>query len=147
MPTLKALKTNRNKAGFTLLELLVVMTIIGLSFAAIAPKLGQQTVRGDDTVVFFNEIIDSHLKTAKELNRQVSVKGTKGSDSLVLADGRTVRIPAGNISESLINGERTEHISYYIYFYPDGLFDEFLLKAQSGRSFSADPMTKTAAAR
>lgn len=136
-----------SNAGFTLLELLVVMIIVGLGFVTLAPRLAENTVSGSPTEKLFNDTIASHLSMAKELNRQVFIKGTKGSNSLTLADGKTVKIPVGNIFESRVNGENTENSTYEIYFYPDGLFDEFELKTQSGKLIKSDPMRKTAVMR
>jgi prepilin-type N-terminal cleavage/methylation domain-containing protein len=117
----------KNVKGFTLLEILIVIVIAGLGLMTVAPRLAENTILTDKTEKFFNEIVESHLKEAKELNKQVSITGFKGSSNIVLHDGTRVSIPAGNIATAYVNEERTNGLEYKIYFYPDGIFDQFRL--------------------
>lgn len=114
-----------NRRGFTLVELLIVMIIAGLGLMTVAPKLAESTILSDRSETFFKEIIDTHLKTASELGTQVFITGYKGSPNIQLHDGSRVQIPAGDLSDILINNERTTGSEFRIYFYPDGIFDQF----------------------
>ncbi|PLX68508.1 MAG: hypothetical protein C0603_04970 [Denitrovibrio sp.] len=118
---------NRSKRGFTLIEILIVMIIVGLGLMTVAPRIAENTILTDRTEVFFNDIIDKHLEVAKELNTQIYITGFKGSGNMLLHDGSRVEIPAGYVSTVTINGEITTGLEYKIYFYPDGIFDQFLL--------------------
>jgi len=135
--------TNKNiKTGFTLVEILIVMIIAGLGLMTVAPRLAEKTILTDQTEVFFNEIIESHLKTAQELGMQVFVKGFKGSPNIEMYDGTREVIPAGNVESVLINNENPVGTEYFIYFYPDGIFDHFLLTFTGEDTLESSPALK-----
>lgn len=127
------------KKGFTLAEILIVLVIMGLGFMTIAPKLAERTILSDSSVVFFNKIIKNNLKTASDLGKQVFITGQKGSPEVTLYDGKTADIPAGSVSSALVNEEPTDGSSYRIYFYPDGVFDQFELKISDGSTIEGIP--------
>ncbi len=133
-----------NTCGFTLVELLVVMVIMGLGFISLSPSLAEKTVKGGGDESFFNELIQSQLKAAKDLNRQVFIKGTVGTDDLLLSDGKTVTIPLGKVDSVKINDKNINGIEYYIYFYPDGIFDDFEIEIANGKVVQSYPMLTTA---
>lgn len=132
-----------NTRGFTLVELLVVMVIMGLGFISLSPSLAEKTVKGGGDESFFNELILSQLKAAKELNRQVFIKGTVGTDNLLLSDGSNVSIPLGKVDSIEINDKKVNGIEYYIYFYPDGIFDDFEIEIENGKKVTSYPMLAT----
>ena len=115
------------KQGFTLVEILIVIIIMGLGLMTVAPKIAENTILSNKTEKLFEDIIRDHLKLAKDLNTQVYITGYKGSSRLLLHDGTTVNIPEGNVSEALVNDEETDGFEYRIYFYTDGIFDHFKL--------------------
>lgn len=117
-----------NKQGFTLVEILIVMVIIGLGLMTVVPKIAENTILSNKTEEFFNEIIQTHLDLAKELNTQVFITGTKGSTHLRLHDGTTVDIPEDDVQTVMINDETTNNTEYRIYFYADGIFDHFSIQ-------------------
>lgn len=111
--------------GFTLVEILIVMVIVGLGLMTVAPKLAENTILSNKTESFFDTIIENHLETAKELNTQVFITGYKGSDNILLHSGERLNIPEGVVSQAQINDDSTGSSEFRIYFYPDGLFDHF----------------------
>ena len=128
-----------SRKGFTLVEILIVMVIAGLGLMTVAPKLAENTVLSDRTEAFFDDIVKTHLKTASELGTQIFITGYKGSPNLLLQDGSRVQIPAGDISEVKINDERINGSEYRIYFYPDGIFDQFVLTLDNGETIESVP--------
>jgi prepilin-type N-terminal cleavage/methylation domain-containing protein len=133
-----------NTGGFTLVELLVVMVIMGLGFISLSPSLAEKTVKGGGDESFFNELIQSQLKAAKDLNRQVFIKGTVGTADLLLSDGTTATIPVGKVDSVKINDKNINGVEYYIYFYPDGIFDDFEMEISDGKVVQSYPMLATA---
>jgi prepilin-type N-terminal cleavage/methylation domain-containing protein len=128
-----------NKRGFTLVEILVVIVIAGLGMMTVAPKLAENTILSDSSEVFLEKIIDSHLKLAAELNTQVHITGYKGSSGILLHDGTRDNIPAGSVSEVRINNDISGGSEYRIYFYPDGIFDQFRITTSSGSVIESYP--------
>jgi len=116
-----------NRKGFTLLEILIVIAIAGLGLMTVAPRLAENTILTDRTEVFFDRIIETHLKTAKELNRQIFITLYSGSDNVKMYDETVESIPAGNISRAFVNDREAQGLDFSIYFYPDGVFDHFRL--------------------
>lgn len=125
--------------GFTLLEILIVMIIAGLGFMTIAPKIAENTILSNKTEVFFEDIIESHLKTAAELNTRVFVTGFVGSSSLVLESGERVQIPAGEVKEIMINHDYAGSSEFRIYFYTDGIFDQFEMTFKDNEKLESVP--------
>jgi len=121
------LKKKINLRGFTLVEILIVLVIAGLGLMTIAPRLAEKTILSDNSEVFFNELISSNLALAKELNKQVYITGYKGSQNIVTHDEKRLKIPTGLISSVYINEEKPQGTQFRIYFYPDGIFDQFRL--------------------
>lgn len=78
-----------NKVGFTLLELLVVLTIVGLAISMIAIRLN--SVRPSDEVLIRMFIMES-LKIAKEKKTEVLIISQK--NGIVSSDGRRLDIDA-----------------------------------------------------
>lgn len=127
------------KQGFTLVEILIVITIMGLGLMTVAPKLAQNTILSNSTEAFFEEIIKNHLELAKELNNQVFITGYKGSSSLLLQNGERVNIPEGEVVNAEINQEESSGLEYRIYFYTDGIFDHFKLTFTSKNTLEGFP--------
>ena len=115
------------------------MIIAGLGLMTVAPKIAENTILTDRSEVFFNEIIDTHLKLATELNTQVYIKGFKGSANIQLHNGDRVQIPAGYVATATVNGEITTGSEYNVYFYPDGIFDQFLLTLSNEETIESFP--------
>lgn len=138
--TLTSRALNKNsRQGFTLVELLIVLIIAGLGFMTVAPRFAENTIMADRSETFFEKIIDSHLKEAQELNTQVFITLYRGSSNVVLSDGERESIPAGLLKEAYINDESPSGTEIQIYFYPDGIFDQFVLTFSDGTELEAYP--------
>lgn len=130
-------KARRNR-GFTLIEILIVLIIAGLGFMTIAPRFAENTILSDKTEVFFQKIIEKHLAEASELNSQVALTMYKGSSNVVSSNGDKASIPAGDLKEAYISDERTA-VEVLVYFYPDGIFDQFFLEFSDGSTLESYP--------
>jgi len=135
------------KQGFTLVEILIVLVIAGIGLMTVVPKIAENTILSNKTEKFFNDIIETNLELAKELNMQIYITGYKGSSSIMLHDEKRVSIPEGNVSSVLVNNELTSGSEYKIYFYPDGVFDHFILKFTNESELEAYPALHRAVLR
>ncbi len=145
MPTSKVLRSR--SSGFTLIELLVVIIIIGIGISALMPKLAKNGIAGQSREDVFSSLITEQLKNAEELNRQVCLRGEKGSSAMYTEEKKKLTPASDPIMSADINGSPSTGGQYVICFYPDGVFDQFDLTDSSGRVISADPITKTVVIR
>ena len=129
------------KKGFTLVEILIVIVIAGLGFMTVAPRFAENTILSDSSEEFFEKIIDSHLKEAYDLNTSVHITLYIGSPSVKLSNGDRESIPAGSVREAYVNDESPDS-EFEVYFYPDGIFDQFLLKLTDETEIEAYPALK-----
>jgi len=105
----------------------------------VAPRFAENTILADRSEVFFEKIITSHLAEARELNTQVFITLYNGSSNVILSNGDRESIPAGTIREAYINDERPNGSDIKIYFYPDGVFDQFVLEFSDDTELEAYP--------
>ncbi len=117
----------RSKKGFTIVELMVVMLIIGLGLMSFTPKLLTPTsLAEDDRLMFFDKLIEEHYERAIELGRPTYFTGFKGSANIQTYDGKAVTIPnVKSIQEAKVNGYLTRGLEYGVRVYPDGFVDHF----------------------
>jgi len=108
----------------------------------VAPRFAENTIMADRSETFFEKIIESHLKEAKELNMQVFITLYRGSSNVLLSNGERESIPAGSLKEAYINDESPSGGEIHIYFYPDGIFDQFVLNFSDGTEVEAYPALK-----
>ncbi|TYB33153.1 MAG: prepilin-type N-terminal cleavage/methylation domain-containing protein, partial [Flexistipes sinusarabici] len=87
MPILRVMTFNKvkkailhcNNNAFTLLEIIIVITIIGIGVITMTPQMMRSTVEQDKTVEFFNKTLKEALEESKEQHAPISIKGFKGS--------------------------------------------------------------------
>ncbi|MGE4318668.1 MAG: prepilin-type N-terminal cleavage/methylation domain-containing protein [Deferribacterales bacterium] len=145
MPTSEVLRSRNS--GFTLIELLVVIIIIGIGISALMPRLAKNGIAGQSREDAFSSMITEQLKNAHELNRQVCLRGEKGSSAIYTEEKKKLTPSSDPIVSADINGTPSAGGQYVICFYPDDVFDQFDLTDTSGRIISADPVTKTVVIR
>lgn len=128
-------------SGFTLLELMIVMLIIGIGLMTVTPKLAQKSVGTDDRLEFFDRLLKDHLTRARELGRPVSFTGFKGSANIITHDGKHEEIPnTSSVQEAKVNNYETRGEEYAVRIYPDGLCDYFEITAKDGTVIESVPL-------
>ena len=130
--------------AFTLVEILLVLAIIGIGLVSVTPILTERTVRGDEVVAFFEELLEEHRKFAVEDGVPVKIIGFKGGANILKHDGHRTSIPGiRSIQTVEINDERTPGIEYHITVYPDGLCDHFILETDRRQLIESYPILMT----
>lgn len=131
----------QNKNAFTLLEVIIVITIIGIGVITMTPQLIRNTVEQDKTVTFFNKTLTDALTESKEQQVPVSIKGFKGSDNIIIASGEKTEIPGvSSVNNVEINDSDTYGTEYEITVYPNGICDYFKLTFPDGSYLESSPL-------
>ncbi|MBQ3033489.1 MAG: type II secretion system protein [Deferribacterales bacterium] len=131
----------RYLTGFTLLELMIVMMIIGIGLMTFTPKLAYQSIGTDKRLEFFDKLINDHLQRAIELGRPISFLGFKGSANIITHDGEHEEIPdTSSIQSVKVNRYETGGEEYAVRVYPDGLCDYFEITSKDGYVIESIPL-------
>ena len=132
--------TNKQNA-FTLLELIVVITILGVGILILLPVISSNISDSNKIEVFFTEKIKESYKIAKETGRPVYITGVIGSSNLTLVTGKTVKLPDNsNILNIKINDKQVTGLKYSIGIYPQGICDYFELTTDKGKTIASIPL-------
>jgi prepilin-type N-terminal cleavage/methylation domain-containing protein len=130
-----------NKRGFTLVELIIVLVIIGIGFMSVAPLIVEKTTGAPPELEYFDDLLKRTAKEAANLGRPLALTGIKGSATIILHDGTREEI-SGNPTVSLpeVNEDEQPGLEYIINVYPKGLCDYFTLRLSDGRIIEAVPL-------
>lgn len=138
------MKNNKFKKGFTLIELMIVMLIIGIGLMSATPKFTAKSVGMDPLLEHFNELIKNELARSRELQRPVAITGSKGTANLLNSDMKSENIPGGmEVKNVKINRYETQGNQYKIQIYPDGICDYFEITFSDGRIIESIPLLMT----
>ena len=149
MPILRVMNFNKpkktifhnNNNAFTLLEIIIVITIIGIGVITMTPQMMRNTVEQDKTVEFFNKTLKQALKESREQQAPVSIKGFKGSDNLITVSGERTEIPGiSTVNNAEINDSNAYGTEYEITVFPNGICDYFKLTFQDGSYVESSPL-------
>lgn len=136
------------RKAFTLIELMMVMFIIGISVFSVSLIAGERAYKGDELVSFFEELFKEHLDVALEYGVPIEIIGFKGSANIVKHDGTRIAIPGVKSVQAVkINDENSHSIEYYVKIYPDGICDHFIIETDSGNIIESYPLLMTVARR
>ncbi len=127
--------------GFSLIELLIVLLIVGIGLMAVTPWLARKTQKSNEQVIFFNKILSKSFQIAREKQCPVKITGFLGSSHILLPSGKRVTIP-GDISvlNAQIDNKQSEGLEYHIYIYPDKICDYFVLLLSNGKELESIPL-------
>ncbi|MCD8492477.1 MAG: prepilin-type N-terminal cleavage/methylation domain-containing protein [Geovibrio sp.] len=127
--------------GFTLVELIIVLLIIGIGFMTVAPVMIEKATGEPEETAFLNDLLRKTADEAAELGRALPIRGVKGSNSLFLHGGETVKIPGiSGVLSARINDEEQSGLDYVIMVYPKGICDHFLLRVSDTEIIESIPL-------
>ncbi|WP_022852197.1 type II secretion system protein [Limisalsivibrio acetivorans] len=130
-----------NRRGFTLVELIIVMLILGIGAMTVTPIMVEKAVGVPEEVKFFNEILAELEKEAVELGRPVQLRGFQGSANVVMPDGERRSIPGvDTVSNITINDVEPASNEYIIHIYPKHICDHFIIEFGEERSLESLPL-------
>jgi prepilin-type N-terminal cleavage/methylation domain-containing protein len=88
----------RRRAGFTLLEIAVTLTLLALAASLVAPALRAPRVRGDDLTAVVARAREAAVRRAEALVLRVEATGewrlTAGDDTVAVGRGRLAPAPS-----------------------------------------------------
>lgn len=129
------------RRGFTLIELMVVLMVVGISLMALTPRITARSIGQDPTLSFFNNLMAEELKRARELSMPITITGFKGSANILTYDKESKSIPnIREVSEAKVNRYLTHGNLYAVRIYPDGICDHFELRLNDGRIIESEPL-------
>lgn len=138
---LKKTILHSNNNAFTLLEIIIVITIIGIGVITMTPQMMRNTVEQDKTVEFFNKTLKQALKESREQQAPVSIKGFTGSDNLITVSGERTEIPGiSTVNDVEINDSNADGTEYEITVFPNGICDYFKLTFADGSYIESSPL-------
>ncbi|MCL0033651.1 type II secretion system GspH family protein [Thermodesulfovibrionales bacterium] len=139
----------RKNAGFTFLELLIVMMILSMGFFILAPKVASWHLDKVDTVQEgLDDIISKAMAQAKRDRQAVDIFFTKGSGKVRLkghgAAGNEIKefeLHGGvTIMQATVNDRPAEGLSFSIKAYPVGIIDYFEFVLSDGSRVVSMPL-------
>jgi prepilin-type N-terminal cleavage/methylation domain-containing protein len=134
------MKRDKTPKGFTLIEILIVLVIVGIGVFTIVPKITERKIKPSPELDFFNNLLEQHYILAKQNGKPVYFKGFKGSENFVTYEGKTVKLPFGTVSSIKINGKAIEKLEFKIYVYPDKISDYFKITLSNDEIIEAIPL-------
>lgn len=127
--------------GFTLVEILIVLVIVGIGVFTVVPKITERVIKQKPEIEFFNNLLETHLKYARQNRAPVYFKGFKSSENIEPFEGKKIKIPNGlTISSVKINGKEVNGLEFKIYTYPDGICDYFQITLSNDEIIESIPL-------
>ena len=128
----------RRISGFTFLELLVVLVIIGLGWFTLLPKLDLATGKPGGYVNELNAFVEEARQAATKGHAIQRLECALTSDRVRYGE-ESFTLPAA-LSEIRLNGERPDGQDFFLQIYPHGGMDAVELTLMNGDVLSAAPL-------
>ncbi len=130
--------------GFSLIEILVLLVIIGIVTVGITPRVIERKLGVNPVIKFYTEIVDEHLQLASDLGRPVFFKGFLGSGNILKMDGKRVTLPGSiTVQDAFVGGVDEPGLEYNVFVYPSGMVDYFELRLSDGTVVESIPLLTT----
>lgn len=130
--------------GFSLIEVLVLLVIIGIVTVGITPRVIERKLGSNPVIEFYSDIVDEHRQLAQELGRPVFFKGFLGSGNILKMDGKRVTLPKSiTVQDAFVGGVDEPGLEYNIFVYPSGMVDYFELRLSDDTVVESVPLLST----
>ncbi len=127
--------------GFTLIEILIVLVLIGIGVMSVVPNLTRRVVQPNNTVTFFNSLLNSAIKESKTSLKPVDFQIEIGSNIVIDWDGKKQQIPSeSTVSEIDVNSHIQSGSATEVFVYPDGISDYFKITFSNGKTYESIPL-------
>jgi len=124
--------------GFTLLELLVALVIIGISLFYLLPKNLQFKSANTDELQGLNSAVSFAYKLAKLKGEAEPICGDKGSSTVFV--GKRKFVLRREVFEVKVNERYPEGLKYCFFVYPQGLMDRVLIRFSDEKRAFSEPL-------
>lgn len=124
--------------GFTLVELLVVMLIIGMAWFAILPRLDITRRNAESDAEKLNEFILQVRETAMNKQTIQKVVVTPGKEELFW--GKEKLKLSASVSTCRVNGDEPILKEFAFFVYPEGMMDKVRMELLSGEVLVSDAL-------
>lgn len=128
-----------SSSGFSLLELLVVMAIIGMGWFSLAPRLDLASREEDNPLAKPNALLEKARDEARETGLGARLAVVIGEEALTLGES-SERLPGRVVSVS-VNDETPPGREAPFRIYPEGAMDLVEITLANGETLVSNPLT------
>jgi len=129
-----------NRRAFSLIELMIVIVIFGISLMFIVPKMVEKYTENSPVKKQFEEVIQIAYNRALSSNKGIFVQGVKGGNTLSF-DNETYKIDEiTSFNSAKINNQLQSGLNFYFGVYPDGFVDTFEIVTSNNVKIISDSL-------
>ncbi len=128
-----------NRLGFTLIEIMIVMVILTMTFVSAVPKIeGFFNSASANRENLLNSILaDAYTKSVKS-DKPIMIWGVKGSGNIYM--GKKRYLLKNEVFSATVNNRSQEGIKYYFFVYPSGIMDSVQIMFDNNDKIESEPL-------